>query len=335
MSTQYIPNYIKRSLNYNPKDILTAQEYNAILNLIITQGDYNSEWLEYLQNEGIPDAIAEISATEIAQAISEAVTQEIAELTASVINKTSAQLNNPLLTILNTGIQKTGIGDFKLLLDSKSLTGTISIATNLVGYSSAYPNLTELNALKAAGYDIVAYSTDGAPVSAGTAESVAAATETYMTTNGFNTDVFVYPSGNSDTDVRDIIHDKFHYAVNIANNSLITPDGIIYDSPASVLGNISVIKYDDTVTVDSVKAQIADVVQYNKYMILWVDSDSAHYDEVGLEEILDYALTHTGIVYPTNITSAMQEIHETIGNKLLLVDGIYITEENGEKYLNW
>ena len=131
------------------------------------------------------------------------------------------------------------------------------------------------------------------------------------------------------------IHDKFHYAVNIANNSLITPDGIIYDSPASVLGNISVIKYDDTVTVDSVKAQIADAVQYNKYMILWVDSDSAHYDAVGLEEILDYALTHTGIVYPTNITSAMQEIHETIGNKLLLLDGIYITEENGDKYLNW
>ena len=89
MSTEWIPNFIRRTINYNPHDILSAQEYNAILNLIISQGDYNSAWLEYLQTEGIPDAIRELSIEQITEAITVAVQAELAALSASVSNKTS------------------------------------------------------------------------------------------------------------------------------------------------------------------------------------------------------------------------------------------------------
>lgn len=62
---KWIPNYIRRDINYKAHEILTAKEFNALLNLLITQGDYNSSWLEYLQNEGIPQAIADLSGDQI------------------------------------------------------------------------------------------------------------------------------------------------------------------------------------------------------------------------------------------------------------------------------
>ena len=90
MSDKWIPNYIRRDINYKPRDILTAQEYNAILNLLISQGDYNSSWLEYLQNDAIPEAISEIGEEEIEEVLTQAVREAIDELAASVVNKQAA-----------------------------------------------------------------------------------------------------------------------------------------------------------------------------------------------------------------------------------------------------
>ena len=342
MATQWIPNYIKKDMHYNPRDILTAQEYNAILNLIITQGDYNSSWLEYLQNEGIPDAIRDLSIEQITEAITVTVREELAALSAQVNNKTSEQLNNPMVTILNTGIGISGISLFNALLSDKGLNATYAVATNLIDNNQAYPTLTQLNELKAAGNDIVAYSTDGATIDTSTMNTVVPAAYQYMFTNGFNTDVFVYPNGNSDTEVRDAVCDMFDYAVNIINSGVIAPDGIVVNSPTSILGNLSVINFDNTVTVESIKAYIDATVLHNKYMILQVNTDSSAYDAEGLEEILDYMLAQAAIVYPESIADAMHDIHETIGNRIQVLEtavrnlgGIYVTEVGGTKYLNW
>ena len=343
---KWMPNYIKRDINYKPRDILTAQEYNAILNLLISQGDYNSSWLEYLQNDAIPDAIRDLSAEVIEEVITTLVREEIAALSASVTNKTSAQLNNPMVTILNTGQAATGISLLRTLLTNKELTATYAIATNLVGSTPAYPTLAQLNTLASEGNDIVAYSTDGATMSAATAEEVAANTQEYMDINDFNTEVFVYPHGNSSTSVRDIICGIFHYAVNIITGGTIIPDGILSTSPASILGNLSVIHFDSTVDINTAKSFVDDAVQYNKYLILQIDTDSANYDAEDFEDIIDYILSKTSIVFPDSISDAMHDIHETIDNTLLALEnamqilqtnlgGITVTESEGVKYLNW
>ena len=335
MAAKWIPNYIKRKINYRPKDILTAQEYNAILNLLITQGDYNSAWLDYLQTDAIPEAIAEIGMEEIEEALTEAVRQELDALAHEVNNKTSKQLNNPAITILNTGLQITPWLDFADLIGEHDLKATYCIATNLIGYSSAYPTLNQIQNIKAAGNDIVAYSTDGAAVTELTADTVAEASKRYMEINELNSNVFVYPSGNSDEAVTDIVHNYFKYAINIINNSAITPDGIVVNAPASVLGNIPVVNCNNTIDTTYIKGYIDNVVEHNKYMILCVNTDSEHYDSAQLEEILDYIATKSSIQFPPTISDEMLDIHTTIGNLLALVDGIIITEVDGEKYLNW
>lgn len=335
MANQWIPNFIKRDINYKPNDILSAQEYNAILNLIITQGDYNSKWIEYLQNDAIPEAIENIAIQQIQEAITATVQQEIAALGASVVNKTSKQLNNPMVSILDIGQGYTNIAVLNTYLTGKSLNATYAIATNLVGNGASYPTLAQLNTLKTAGNDIVAYSTDGATITPGTMETVIPAAYNYMDTNDFNTDVFVYPNGNSNNTVRDAVCSVFDYAVNIAVPGVIVPDGIVVNAPTSIRGNISVVKVDNTVTVDALKAIIDDVVQYNKYLILLVDTDSVNYDAITLDAIITYMLTKSGIIYPESISDAMHTIHETIGNVLDTLDGITITEDNGVKYINW
>lgn len=335
MSTQWIPNYIRREINYKPNDVLSAQEYNAILNLIITQGDYNSSWLQYLQTEGIPDAIENISIEQIQAAITAAVREEIAALTSAVVNKTSKQLNNPMVSILNIGMLNSGIANLKTLLEAKSLNATFVIATNLVGYNSSYPSLAQLNTLKNAGNDIVAYSTDAATITTGTMETVVPAAQQFMHTNGFNEDVFVYPNGNSSDVVRDYVCSLYDYAVNISTEGVIVPDGIIVNSPASVRGNIAVVPFDSTVDIDDIKDIIDDIVEHNKYLILLIDTSSVNYSSENLATVFDYLLTKVDIVYPSSISDAMHTIHATIGNTLATLDGITITEVGGVKYINW
>ena len=335
MADKWIPNYIKRNINYKPRDVLTAQEYNAVLNLLISQGDYNSSWLEYLQNDAIPEAIREIGEEEIEEVLTNAVREAIAALAASVVNKTSAQLNYPMVTLLNVGQNNVGIAGLRTLLLSKSLAATYAIATNLVGTTTAYPSIGQLNTLVSEGNDIVPYSTDGATITTSTAEAVATAAKEYMETHEFNSNVFVYPNGNSDSDVRNTVCGIFKYAVNIINDDVITPDGILPYSPASVLGNLAVIHVDSTVTEEDIEAAIDEAVQYNKYIILQINTDSADYDDTQLENILDYVLENTSIVFPETISDAMQTIHETIDNRLETVEDIYVTESDGVKYLNW
>lgn len=335
MADKWIPNYIKREIKYNPRDILSAQEYNAILNLLISQGDYNSSWLDYMQNEAIPEAIRDIGIEEIEEVLTNVVREEIDALAASVVNKTSRQLNYPMFTLLNIGQTVAGIAGLRTLLTAKSFKATYAIATNLVGTTSAYSTLGQLNTLKSENNDIVAYSTDGATVTTATAETVIPAAYNYMDENSFDTDVFVYPNGNASTDVRDAVCETFRYAVNMSSAGLIDPDGLVAHAPASLLGNLRVVVCDDTTTLADLKEFVDDAIQYNEYLIMLIDTDSANYDVALLSDILDYIFSNSGIIYPDSIPDAMSIIHETIGNALLDIQGVYLTRSNGDLYLNW
>ncbi len=340
MATQWIPNYIKRTINYNPRDILSAQEYNAILNLLITQGDYNSSWLEYMQNDAIPEAVRDIGIEEIEEVLTEVVQQEIDALAASVVNKTSRQLNYPMFTLLNVGQLYSNVTAFTALIASKYFKATYAVATSYVNMrpdvgSAPYYTITQLNSLKETGNDIVAYSTDGAVVTAETVETVVPAAFEFLNNNEFDTNVFVFPSGNSDTAVRDAVCNTFKYAVNMSSAGLIDPEGLVAHAPASLLGNLKVVKCDSTTTLDDLKEFVDDAVQYNEYLILMVNTDSENYDATLLSNILDYTFSKSGIIYPNSISAAMNTIHETIGNALLDIQGVYLTRSGNDLYLNW
>lgn len=339
MSTQWIPNYIKRNIQYKPKDILTAQEYNAILNLLITQGDYNSSWLEYLQNSAIPEAIQDISADAIAAAIGEAVENEIAALTSAVTNKTSEYLDNPYISILNIGQGAQGILDLGALLLTKHKRGTFAVATNLIGQSQSYCTLSQLNELKAAGHTIVAYSTDGATVTAANAATVASTAKHFMEINHFNTDTFVYPNGLGDLPadyaIRDIVNGYFRYGVNEQYETVIEPNYYPANAGTEWLHDLPVILWDNTVDEDVMKEYIDDIAEYNQYMIIQVNTDLSTYDAEAFGDILSYVNTKSSMLN-TNISAAMDAIFNTIGNKLALLNGIYITHnDNDELCLNW
>lgn len=334
MSTQWIPNFIRKSMNYKPNEILTAQEYNAILNLLIAQGDYNSEWLQYLQEDAIPEALQDLSAEAIAEAIGQAVQREIASLTASVTNKTSIQLNNPAVTILNVGLQYTGMSDLKTLLDSKNLHATYAAAVNLVGNNSAYPTIAQLLALKNDGNDIVAYGTDGTKLTPATAETVVNTAYNFMQLNGFSTDTFIYPLGNDDADIAQTVASKFNVAANVSNEALVDPAHY----PLTAFDNfydIPIITWNNTVDVEDIKGYIDTIVEENKYMILQINTDLSSYEETKFEQIVDYMLTKSSMEYPASIFSEAYKMMTTIGNRLAILEGVYTTQVDGEKYINW
>lgn len=335
MSTEWIPNYIHRTIDYRPNDILTAQEYNAILNLLITQGDYNSSWLDYLQNDAIPDAISEISAEAIAEAISVSVREEIDALASAVKNKTSLQLNSPAITILNIGQEYTGIAALKELLDIKNLFATYAVAVNLVGNNPAYPTIAQLTSLKNSGNTIVAYGTDGTALTSENADTIAETCKTFMNINGFDEDIFIYPSGSSDADVVSAVHNFFKYAANKYYEGVLLPENYPETIGYTSLCNLPIVEWDNTITFSDIKDVIDTLVENNHYMILQINTDAATYDSPSFSEVLDYILTKSFIEYPETISDEMNTIYRTIGNSLAVLRGIYVTTVNNKKVLSW
>ena len=63
----YIPTYIRRTINNRPKDVVTAKYWNELFNLLITQGDHTAEELGNILNYfstrlvGVESEIAESS----------------------------------------------------------------------------------------------------------------------------------------------------------------------------------------------------------------------------------------------------------------------------------
>lgn len=100
--SSYSPEYISELLNYSSGDIITADEFNLLLNKLIHQGDHNSEWLDYLDRIGIPAAVAEIAAGDISEYIAEVVSEEIAQLTADSNLKTTGYIDKRYLCVIDT-----------------------------------------------------------------------------------------------------------------------------------------------------------------------------------------------------------------------------------------
>lgn len=369
---EWIPNYIRKNIQYRPHEVLTAKEFNALLNLLITQGDFNSSWLEYLHKEGIPNAVADLNSTQIEKVLAEVVAAEVNALASSVVNKSSVRLDTPVFAFLNLSMQS-DMSDFRTVVDAAGVLGSFCIATNFVGTSTAYPTLTTLQAMQVAGHDILPLGVDGSPYDAATEDEINDAlvrTKTYMRNNLKDTDVFVYPGGTTTQSVIDTVGTHYTYALNtaLAQNNL--------ESDELRIGNnrvqIPVVLITDTNTLDTaaVKTLIDDTIAHNKCCIIAADTSSTAYSEAALVQVVEYITAHAGITC-TTVSVAMEMCANTINNQLRklfddlasevinrmnadaylaqrleqdVLKGCYITEEDvtdeqgvvhKEKYLNW
>lgn len=312
---KWIPNYIRRDINYKAHEILTAKEFNALLNLLITQGDYNSSWLEYLQNEGIPQAVADLSGDQIEKALTEAVAAELASLAASVVNKTAAHLNAPTFSFLNLSMQA-DMSDFRTVMEEYGIRGNFCVATNLIGLSATYPSLLTLQAMRVAGHEILPVGTDGSSfdrLAVNEIEDIVANAKAYMQRNIADVDVFVYPGGTNSEDVQQGVSSAYTYAVNIASDDKVVDSDLIRFNNLRL--QIPVIYLSANSTLASVQVYIDTAIANNLFCIVAVDTSKTEYDENALREVLDYLKTQAGIRYET-ISTALSDCEETINNQL-------------------
>ena len=312
---KWIPNYIRRDINYKAHEILTAKEFNALLNLLITQGDYNSSWLEYLQNEGIPQAIADLSGDQIEKALTEAVAAELASLAASVVNKTAAHLNAPTFSFLNLSTQA-DMSDFRTVMEEYGIRGNFCVATNLIGLSATYPSLLTVQAMRVAGHEILPVGTDGSSfdrLGVNEIEDIVANAKAYMQRNIADVDVFVYPGGSNSEDVQQGVSSAYTYAVNIASDDKVVDSDLIRFNNLRL--QIPVIYLSANSTLASAQVYIDSAIANNLFCIVAVDTSKTEYDENALREVLDYLKTQAGIRYKT-ISTALSDCEETINNQL-------------------
>lgn len=311
----WIPNYIRRDMKYKAHEILTAKEFNALLNLLITQGDYNSSWLEYLQNEGIPQAIADLSEDQIEKALTEAVAAELATLAASVVNKTAAHLNAPTFSFLNLSTQA-DMSDFRTVMEEYGIRGNFCVATNLIGLSATYPSLLTVQSMRVAGHEILPVGTDGSSferLEVNEIEDIVANAKAYMQRNIADVDVFVYPGGSNSEDVQQGVSSAYTYAVNIASDDKVVDSDLIRFNNLRL--QIPVIYLSANSTLASAQVYIDAAIANNLFCIVAVDTSKTEYDENALREVLDYLKTQAGIRYKT-ISTALSDCEETINNQL-------------------
>ena len=312
---KWIPNYIRRDINYKAHEILTAKEFNALLNLLITQGDYNSSWLEYLQNDGIPQAIADLSGDQIEKALTEAVAAELASLAASVVNKTAAHLNAPTFSFLNLSTQA-DMSDFRTVMEEYGICGNFCVATNLIGLSATYPSLLTLQSMRVAGHEILPVGTDGSSfdrLEVNEIEAIVANAKAYMQRNIADVDVFVYPGGSNSEGVQQGVSSAYTYAVNIASDDKVVDSDLIRFNNLRL--QIPVIYLSANNTLASAKVYIDAAIANNLFCIVAVDTSKTEYDENVLREVLEYLKTQSGIRYKT-ISTALSDCEETINNQL-------------------
>lgn len=309
---QWIPNYIKKNISYKAHEILSAKEYNAILNLIITQGDYNSAWLDYLQNHGIPDAVSALNVEIIKEAVTKTVEAELDTLAASVINKTSAYLNNPVFSIVNLSVQRDAL-TFRELLESSDVTGTFCIATNLIDKNATYPTATDIERIVAAGYELLPVGVDGSSLNTVTeadAKTIASRTKEYISAYGVTPNVFVYPGGIDNADAVKGISTQYKFGLNPASIGAFDSDAILDN-----MHNISVVYVNSDKTLADITAVVNDTIIHNKYCVIVVDTSLSTYSEELLSAVIAH-IKETTYAVITSVGAAAELCYNTINNKL-------------------
>lgn len=191
---QWIPKLIRKNLAYKSQETVTAADYNAMFNLLITQGDYNSEWLEWLTHEGLAEFFKELNGEDIKQMVVQAAGEQLATLASAGANKTSAHLNNPTFTFFDESATKSTLELLKPVLDEYGVVCTASCYSSLVDAGNPYMDVVDLQALQAYGFAVVNHGTTKENLTDSTVEAVLSESTAFMRRHGLVTgdNVFAY-----------------------------------------------------------------------------------------------------------------------------------------------
>ena len=308
---QWIPKLIQKNLAYKSQEVVTAADYNAILNLLITQGDYNSEWLEWLTHDGFTEFFKDLNGEDIKQMVVQAAGEQLATLAAASANKTSAYLNNPTFTFLDESATTSVRELFKEILDEYGVVGTASCYTSLVGAGNPHMDLTDLQALQVDGYAVINHGTTKEALTDETVLSVLTESRNYMMNNGISTgyNIFAYNNKEEPSEtVRDEVSKLFTNAI---GNTTGVNDTDAYDT-----GWLLVVPI--TAGEDIIREAVAETIRSNRWCIFKCDSSSSDFTEVCaplLRLAIESALEDANTLI-TTVPVAVNLAAHTLNNKI-------------------
>lgn len=307
---KWIPKFIRKNVDYKARQMVTAADYNAILNLLIAQGDYNSEWLQWLSGEGLAAFFKDLNGEDIKNMVVQAAAEQLAGLAAVSANKTSAYLNNPTFTFLDDSATDTAITVFKRILDENSIVGNVSCYAGLAEIGEPYTHLTDLQAAQVDGYAVVNHGYNTEPITDSEEDmdmSLLYSFE-YMQANGLHTGNTIFVYCNEEEPAITIKEQVKHYHKCAIGKTIGVNDSDSYS--ADWLAVIPVNSGKDVIT-----NAIEDAIKHNRWCVFTCDSSSSDFDEELLLFAIEEVKAHPEAII-TTIPTAFEEVEHTINNKI-------------------
>ena len=308
------PKYIKRNLTYRAQDVLTAAEYNAILNLLIAQGDHNSAWLEWLAAEGLKQYFDSLSDTTLSDSVVEKAQELLNALAATSVNKTSAYLNNPIITIIDEGCTTSGNMEFINALEEYGLFGCVSFYGDKIASGTDNTSLTQLADIIQRGHTVVYHGYKGTALTKDSVNDIInAGVEHLKTLYADNAHEFTYVYNGEDVAQDSDVHAK---VASEFINAVGTEQGI-NDSDAYDTYWLKVITVDKETTNEEILEAIEYAIAHNQWCIIKVCTDADAYTEEQFAFVLDAVkeATQSSDTLVKNMSDAYTDVQSTINNK--------------------
>lgn len=301
---QWIPKYIAKTFNYKTGQVLTAADYNAILNLLINQSDYNSEWLDWLTTKGIAEFFADLNGDDIKQAIVDAAQEQINGLLSISNNKTSAHLDYPIFTFVDHSATTSALTSFKALLDDHGVPGCLSHYSSLVGSGGDYLSVTDLQAAQVDGFTILNHGVNSADI---TTDTDLAVTKTSMEQHGMpaGKDILLWTNKTYNKTLMETVGADFDACVGQAKGII---DSDQYD-------RVWLPTMDLPHSIEDIEKTIVDTINNNKWCIFAVDSSSPDFNAAGLSYAVIKVASST-VAKVVGVPDAYQLVLNTLNNRI-------------------
>jgi hypothetical protein len=308
------PKYIKRELNYRAQDVLSAAEYNAILNLLIAQGDHNSAWLEWLAAEGLKQYFDSLSDTTLSDSVVEKAQELLNALAATSVNKTSAYLNHPLITIVDEGHTTSGTMEFVNALEAYGLFGCVSCYGDKVTTGADNTSIAKLRDLAQRGHTVVYHGYKETPLTEENVSSVVdAGIEHLLSVYDGYTPHFTYVYNTEDNVLNETVREYIttHFLTAVGTEQGIN-DSDAYDAYWLKVIDLS------SATNEEVFEAIEFAILHNQWCIIKVCTDPETYDEAAFSFMLDTVkeATQSSDLLVKNIVNAYADVRATINNRI-------------------
>lgn len=341
-NSDWIPRYIKRNYNFAVGEKLTAQELNAILNLLVSTSDYNSSWLKYLVDHGITEAATSIDPDTMKNIIQAAVEEWINTNLGGVLRQTPKYLNSPKVCIVSTSGLAADVTTGLALFPPVTGIGNWSqcVTPGLVGQNVAYPTLYQLTTLKATGVSLVAegyMASDVTVMTEAQLQEEMQRCKTWYATNNYENNIrrmfdTIAPSASSRSKAAAELMAEY------SGVSLYAADEFGYNEAPSWLDNNyipRVLSYSKLTDLADNSETFEAMIAANGFIVLGVDlqNDSS----VAIAAALDMLAEKDSIIY-LSLSGLIDELDSMIAQSLstFKIDSLNADGVSGEElYIHW